>query len=131
MVGFGAANEINVCSMQPIGCIKTFTRPNFCRKKYVPYIAWGVGLTPSNRERTVPIFAFAWDRMIQLVFVNEDSATRATLDHDGLYISQVQEIIGIHFVGESTLFVVLEGVDGQSKEIKLLNCIKFYPGSYT
>lgn len=42
----------------------------------------------------------------------------------------MQEIIGLHFVGESTLFAVFEGIDGKSKEIKLLNCIKFYPGSY-
>lgn len=96
----------------------------------MPYTAWGFGLTPSNRERIVPIFAFAWDRMIQLVYVNEDSATKASLDLDGLYISEVQEIIGLHFVGESTLFAVFEGIDGKSKEIKLLNCIKFYPGSY-
>ena len=49
---------------------------------------------------------------------------------DGLYISEMQEIIGIQFIGESNLIVILEGADGESKESKMLYSTKFYPGDY-
>lgn len=64
LVGFGAQNQVKICSLQPIGCLTSVDRPAMCNQASLPYTAWGFGLTPSNRERIVPIFAFAWDRMI-------------------------------------------------------------------
>lgn len=39
-------------------------------------------------------------------------------------------MLGLEFVGESVLMVVFQGRDGVSKEVKLLYCTKFYPGSF-
>ena len=65
LVAFGSLNEIVVCQMRPkIKEIFQVQKPNFCKEKSLPYIDWGYGLTPSHRERTVPILAFAWDRLI-------------------------------------------------------------------
>lgn len=64
LVGFGGSNMINICSLMPITNLKSVRRPNFVRDRCLPYTAWGFGLTPSNRERIVPLFAFAWDRLI-------------------------------------------------------------------
>lgn len=70
--------------MDPIDGLHTVTRPNICSEKTIPYISWGFGLTPSQRETTVPIFAFAWDKLIQLIYVNEEGTS---LEIDGFYIS--------------------------------------------
>ena len=56
----------------------------------MPYGAWGFGLTPSNRECIVPIFALAWGKMIQLIYVNE--GRDPILDMDGIYLSEYQDI---------------------------------------
>ena len=59
--------------------------------------------------------------------MNEDEPN---LYMDGVYYSELQEIIGIEFVGESTIMAVFEGADGKTKETKLLYAAKFYPGDY-
>lgn len=71
IVAFGALNEIVLCTMQPIKEIFKIERPIFCKERSLPYIDWGHGLTPSKRDKTVPIMAFAWDRVIQLLYINE------------------------------------------------------------
>jgi hypothetical protein len=64
LVAFGALNEIVICTMQPIQEIYKFERPSFCKERSLPYIDWGYGLTPGKRDKTVPIMAFAWDRVV-------------------------------------------------------------------
>ena len=64
LVAIGGTNMITICTMKPIDCIYTINKPTFCKEKSLPYIDWGFGLTPSHREKTVPIMAFAWDRVI-------------------------------------------------------------------
>jgi hypothetical protein len=85
---------------------------------------WGFGLTPSHREKTVPIFAFAWDRVIQLIYINEEGTS---LEIDGFYVFE-NEIISLHFMGDSILFALFE--DKDERTIKILYTPKFYPGSY-
>jgi hypothetical protein len=51
LVAFGALNEIVICQMRPkIKEIYHIERPAFCKEKSIPYIDWGYGLTPSNRD---------------------------------------------------------------------------------
>jgi len=47
LIAFGALNIITICTMNPIDCIYTITKPKFCKNKVLPYIDWGFGLTPS------------------------------------------------------------------------------------
>ena len=66
----------------------TIKRPSFSKPKSAPFIDWGYGLTPMNRERTVPIMAVAWDKVIQLFFIDEENGR---IENDGFYCSD-QEI---------------------------------------
>lgn len=117
---------INICTMDPIRCIYSINRPEFCRATTLPYIDWGYGLTPSHRDQTVPIFAFAWDRIIQLVYITNDGSS---LEIDGIYYTDAKEIIGLFFIGESILYAIFEN-NQYGREGKVLYTTKFYPGSY-
>lgn len=64
LLSVGGLNMITICTMKPIDCIYSVTKPSFVKEKSIPYIDWGFGLTPSHREKTVTIMAFAWDRII-------------------------------------------------------------------
>ena len=86
IIAFGALNEVVICTMRPVKEIFQVFKPNFCKEKSLPYLDWGYGLTPSQRERTVPILAFAWDRLIQLVHINEVGG-KVTIEMDGFYYS--------------------------------------------
>jgi len=125
LIAFGGNNMINICTMNPIGCIYSITRPEFCKYKTIPYLAWGYGLTPSHRDQTVPIFAFAWDRIIQLIYITGDGTS---LEIDGIYYTDAKEIIGLFFIGESVLYAIFDGHNG--REGKVLYTTKFYPGNY-
>jgi hypothetical protein len=48
---------------------------------------WGYGLTPSMREKTIPILAIAWDRIIQLIYVTEEGDGKVSFEMDGFYFS--------------------------------------------
>lgn len=96
-------------------------KPNFCKEKSLPYIDWGYGLTPSQRDKTVPILAFAWDRLIQLFYINDRTNT---IEFDGFYYSD-HEITSLYFIGDSILFALVNG-----HEVKVLYTTKFYPGHF-
>jgi hypothetical protein len=96
-------------------------RPKFCKEKSIPYVDWGYGLTPGQREKTVGILAFAWDKLVQLVYINEEEGT---IELDGFYISE-QQITSIYFLADSILMVLIN-----EKEVKILYTTKFYPGDY-
>lgn len=49
------------------------------------------------------------------------------MEIDGFYYSE-KDVISLHFMSESTLFVMFDTKDG--KESKILYTPKFYPGSY-
>jgi hypothetical protein len=51
----------------------------------------------------LPLFAFAWDKIIQLIYINDELST---FEMDGFYYSEVMEIISIFFIGESILYAV-------------------------
>ena len=66
LVAYGATNMVSLCEMRqfPPKPLQVIKRPAFCKEKSVPYIDWGYGLTPMNRERTLPLMAIAWDKII-------------------------------------------------------------------
>jgi hypothetical protein len=85
LVCFGALNEVVVCQMRPnIKEIFQMQKPSFCKANSVAYVDWGFGLTPKKRDKTVPILAFAWDKLIQLLYINEETQT---IELDGFYYS--------------------------------------------
>jgi len=88
--------------MRPIKEIYCFPKPSFCKDKSVAYIDWGHGLTPHHQDSTVPIMAMAWDKLIQLVYIDESNAS---IEIDGFYYSTDGEITSCHFLAESILLV--------------------------
>jgi len=83
LCAYGSLNEVIVVSLKPIKEVFKVNRPAFCREKSLPYVDFGYGLTPINREKTMPMMAFAWDRLVQLVYFDDDG--RAEMD--GYYYS--------------------------------------------
>lgn len=100
--------------------MKTIMRPSICKEKSVPLISWGYGLTPQERERTLPLMAFAWDKVVQLLFVNEDTRS---LEYDGFYCCD-QEINQIYFMADSVLVILVN-----QEEMRVIYTEKFKPGS--
>ena len=81
---------------------------------------WGYGLTPQERERTLPLLAIAWDKVIQLLYVNDQTNQ---LEFDGFYCTD-QEINQVYFMADSVLVILVN-----SEEIRVLYTEKFKPGS--
>ena len=50
--------------MKPVKELLSILKPSFCKENSLPYVDWGYGMTPSMRDKTMPLFAFAWDRLI-------------------------------------------------------------------
>jgi hypothetical protein len=65
--------------------------------------------------------AFAWDRLIQLCYINDRTNT---IEFDGFYYSD-HEINSLYFIGDSNLFALVNG-----QEVKVLYTTKFYPGHF-
>ena len=62
---FGGSNMITICALRDIECIYTIIKPiSICKPSALCYLDWGFGLTPSHRDSTVSMLAFAWDRLI-------------------------------------------------------------------
>ncbi len=123
LVAFGSFKEVVICQMRPkIKEIFQISKPSFCKERSVSYIDWGYGLTPKHRERTVPILAMAWDGLIQLFHINDQSQT---IELDGFYYQEDSEINSIFFIGESILGIVIN-----RSQFKVLYTTKFYPGHF-
>ena len=82
-------------------------------------IDWGYGLTPQERERTMPLMAFAWDKVVQLLYVNDETKS---FELDGFYCSD-QVINQVYFMADSVLAILVN-----QEEIRVLNTDKFKPG---
>lgn len=66
LTAFGATNMVTIVEMKqfPPRPLMTIHRPAVCKEKSVPTIDWGFGLTPCERERTLPLMAIAWDKIV-------------------------------------------------------------------
>lgn len=123
-IAVGGIDNISIITLNPIVGLHQIKKPRFCRAFCNSYLDWGWGLTPSHRERTVPILAIAWDRLIQLVYVNQEGTS---LEIDGFFYSD-KEVIGLYFLSDSVLQAIFESKEG--RELKILYTPKFYPGSF-
>ena len=85
----------------------------------MPYLDWGLALTPSFRDKAYPILAIAWGRTVQLVVYtnrNEVSSNEpVNLQLDGFYICDAFSIDSVFFLSESLLFLIVN-----KKEVRIL-----------
>jgi len=118
LTAYGATNKISVVEMRqwPPKPLLDIARPPICKEKSVPLIDWGYGLTPQERERTMPLMAIAWDKVVQLLYVNDDTRT---IEFDGFYLSE-KEINQVYFVADSVLVILVN-----QEEIRVLYTEKF------
>jgi hypothetical protein len=124
LVAFAATNRVTVVAMRPLPVrIMGLNKHLSCRKNAIPYVAWGYGLTPIKcREKTVPLLAVAWDSIIQLIYIDEDSND---VGCDGFYYTDSEkEITSINFMGDGILVAVID------KTTKVLYTTKFKTGEY-
>jgi hypothetical protein len=64
LTAVGGVNLVAIVTLKPVDCLYTIEKPLLSKDKSLPYLAWGFGLTPSQRESTFPMLAVAWDKLI-------------------------------------------------------------------
>ena len=69
--------------------IKIIQRPPICYDKAIPTLSWGYGLTPSDRNNSRPLLAIAWDKVIKLMVVNDETRD-FELEACGFYCSDLE-----------------------------------------
>ena len=125
LTAIGGQNQVSILSLKPFPAkeLKTIENPAVCENNLEPNFSWGYGLTPSNKSKTMPLLAIAWDHIIQLVRVEEnDVNSRPRLLFDGYYCSD-KIINQVYFMADSIL-VILVG----ATEFKVINTELFKEG---
>ena len=101
--------------------IRIIQRPPICNDKAIPTLAWGYGLTPSDRNQSRPLLAVAWDKVVKLMIVNDETRD-LELETCGFYCSDF-EINQVYFITDSVLAIVVN-----ADEVKILGTDRFKPG---
>lgn len=101
--------------------IKIIQRPPICHDKAIPTMSWGYGLTPSNRNKSVPLLAIAWDKCIKLMCV-KDETRELELEACGFYCSDL-DINQVYFISDSLLSIVVA-----NEEVRILSTDRFKAG---
>jgi hypothetical protein len=105
-------------------------KPDYIEMGTVPYLDWGNGLSPCCRDKSYPMLAIAWGRIIQLaLYTNYQKKVGAleetpNLQYDGFYICE-SSIDQCFFLTESILFVLVN-----KKEVRILYTQNFTPGLF-
>ena len=118
LIAFGALERVIVTCVAPDPSeLVAIERPDYIDSQTVPYLDWGEGLSPAFRDKTYPILAIAWGRMIQLaIWVNKDQVgEKPIIEFDGFYICDGFSIDQCYFLDESLLFVLIN-----KKEVRIL-----------
>ena len=69
VIAMGGLGKVIIASFIPpysAEVLQSITRPEYVDEHALPNLAWGYGLTPKYRERTYPVLALAWGKVIQL-----------------------------------------------------------------
>lgn len=102
LVAVGASTEVVIFSMNPFKELMKVNRPKETKNTCVPYMDFGVGLTPNKQDKTVPILAIAWGNFIQTIYFDEDEPH--DIVKDGVYAC-ASELKSCHFTGDSILCI--------------------------
>lgn len=103
--------------------ITIIQRPPVCHDKAIPTLSWGEGLTPIERNKSKPLLAIAWDKVIKLMCVNDEKGvSELELELCGFYCSD-QEISQVYFLADSVLAIVVNG-----EQVKVLSTDRFRQG---
>ena len=121
LVAFGALERIIFTKVRPVPReLLYIEKPDYIESGTVPYLDWGTGLSPSFRDKSYPILAVAWGKVLQLViyqnysYVREKSSEQPLLQFDGYYICE-HSIDACFFLSESIVFII-----ANKKEVRIL-----------
>ena len=96
-------------------------KPDYIEMGTVPYLDWGYGLSPCCRDKSYPMLAIAWGKILQLaLYTNFQGAAGSKqeetpqLQYDGFYVCEFS-IDSCFFLSESILFVLVN-----KKEVRIL-----------
>lgn len=135
MIAFGSLQQILIAQTSPIAKELLFIdRPDYIEMGTVPYLDWGYGLSPCFRDKSYPMLALAWGKILQLaVYLNYQQAQDSQvigpeqypqLQYDGFYICE-HSIDQCFFLSESIIFVLVN-----KKEVRILYTQNFTPGLF-
>lgn len=107
--------------------IVAIERPDYIDSQTVPYLDWGEGLSPAYRDRTYPILAITWGKLVQLaIWTNRDQVGEPPqIEFDGFYVCDGFSIDQCFFLDESLLFVLIN-----KKEVRILYTQNFTAGIF-
>ena len=124
-MAFGALETVTIVDMRSEDVrtrpIKIIQRPPICHEKAIPTLSWGYGLTPADRNKSRPLLAIAWDKVIKLMCVNDESR-EINLEACGFYCCNF-EINQVYFITDSLLAIVVN-----MDEVRILATDRFKPG---
>jgi hypothetical protein len=119
LIAFASLSRILIAQISPKAKELLFIdKPDYIEMGTVPYIDWGYGLSPCCRDKSYPMLAIAWGKILQLALYtnykkgNVDETPQ--LQYDGFYICEHQ-IDSCYFLTESILFVLVN-----QKEVRIL-----------
>ena len=142
MIAFGSLSRILIAQIIPgpndrVGVwtqpsakeLLVIDKPDYIEMGTVPYLDWGYGLSPCCRDKSYPMLAIAWGRILQLaLYTNYKQSSGAdetpSLQYDGFYICE-SSIDSCFFLTESILFVLVN-----KKEVRILYTQNFTPGLF-
>lgn len=93
----------------------------------MPYLDWGEGLSPAYRDKSYPILAITWGKLVQLaVWTNKEAIDeKPNIQFDGFYVCNGFSIDQCFFLDESLLFILIN-----KKEVRILYTQNFTPGLF-
>lgn len=74
LIAFGALERIIIAQVRPQPKELLFIdRPDYLEIGTVPYLDWGLALSPCFRDKSYPVLAIAWGKVLQLaIYINFD-----------------------------------------------------------
>ena len=133
LVAFGSLTRILIAQISPQAKELVFIdKPDYIEMGTVPYLDWGYGLSPCCRDKSYPMLAIAWGKILQLaLYTNYQKPSPGVttdetpnLQYDGFYICDFN-IDSCFFLSESILFVLVN-----KKEVRILYTQNFTPGLF-
>jgi hypothetical protein len=65
LIAFGALERVVLAAVAPQPSeLLAIERPDYIDSQTVPYLDWGLGLSPAYRDKTYPILAITWGKLV-------------------------------------------------------------------
>jgi hypothetical protein len=117
------------CLSDPIESIYSIRRSefskNFIREGSLCYLDWGYGITPNiSRERSRWLLAIGWDKVLQIVILDDPYQRSDRFIYDGYYVWDYP-IDCVQFISDSVIMILYK-----KKEVRILFIPSFMPGSF-